>query len=161
MHVAPSTSGARTRQPAGRVLETARTGLETHKRSVEAFNAHDADAVSMAYAADAIVHDPLYPEPIRGRERIRDEYAAFFRSHPDIRTTIRNVIDAGDVVCYEMVLTGTHTGPLETPQGLLPPSGGRLDLPIAAFADVDEAGQYRELRRYFDPATLLRQLGLA
>jgi steroid delta-isomerase-like uncharacterized protein len=135
-------------------------GLATHEKSVEHFNAHDAAGVSMAYARDATLHDPLYPQPLHGREVIRDDYAAFFRSHPDVRLTVRSATAAKGLVCYEMLLTGTHTGPLDVAGGEIPPSQRRLELPMAAFVDVDEHGQYREVRRYYDVSTFLQQLGL-
>jgi steroid delta-isomerase-like uncharacterized protein len=136
------------------------SGLATHRKSVEDFNAHNAVGVSIAYTRDATVHDPLYPQPLHGREAIREEYAALFRSHPDVRLTVRSATAAKGLVCYEMLLTGTHTGPLDVAGGEIPPSQRRLELPMAAFVDVDEHGQYREVRRYYDVSTFLQQLGL-
>jgi hypothetical protein len=35
----------------------------------------------------------------------------------------------GDVVVVELALQGTHDGPLWLPQGILPPTGNRMDAP--------------------------------
>jgi steroid delta-isomerase-like uncharacterized protein len=137
-----------------------RSGLVTHTQSVDNFNAHDADAVAMAYAADAVVYDPVYPEPLQGRAVVRDDYEAFFRSHPDARVEIRRLAESEGMLSYEMVLTGTHTAPLEGPAGAVPPSRHRLELPMAVFVDVDELGQYREVRRYYDVSAFLQHLGI-
>ena len=36
---------------------------------------------------------------------------------------------SGDVVVVELALQGTHDGPLWLPQGILPPTGNRMDAP--------------------------------
>ncbi len=36
---------------------------------------------------------------------------------------------SGDVVVVELALQGTHGGPLWLPQGILPPTGNRMDAP--------------------------------
>jgi steroid delta-isomerase-like uncharacterized protein len=134
--------------------------LERHQQAVEAFNAHDADAVVDLYAAQAVLHDPQQPEPVRGRDAIREGYAQMFRSFPDIRVNILNRHVEGDLMMYEIRLTGTNKGPIPSPDGDIPPTGRRIDLPGAVFADLDAEGRFRETRRYYDVAEMMRQLGL-
>ena len=58
-------------------------------------------------------------------------------------------------------MTGTHTGPLETPTGeQIPPTNKRIDLKGAVFGRLNERGEIVEERRYYDVGTMLRQLGL-
>ena len=60
-----------------------------------------------------------------------------------------------------MRLTGTHTGPLETPTGdEVPPTNKRVDLKGGAFVRLNERGEIVEERRYYDVGTILRQLGI-
>src|SRR5206468_4322298 len=62
----------------------------------------------------------------------------------------------------EVRFIGTHTGPLETPTGEdLPPTNKRVDLKGGVFGRLNERGEIVEERRYYDVATVLRQLGVA
>jgi predicted ester cyclase len=137
------------------------TPLENHRRSVIEFNRHDPGVTAVAYAPNAIVHDPLHAEPLHGRESIREDYAAFFSAFPDIQTEIIHVVTEGPyiAIAYHMRLTGTHTGPRRTAEGDIPASGLRLELPAAVFAHANEEGEYTTVRRFYDTSTLLRQLG--
>src|SRR2546422_6319662 len=83
------------RRPMGR-FETA------GRKFIEAFNRHDADATAKLYANDCVVHDPLYPEPLVGRNAVKEDNANFFRAFPDIRFEIVEILDRGDVGSAEM-----------------------------------------------------------
>jgi uncharacterized protein (TIGR02246 family) len=98
--------------------------LERLERAAEAFNQRDAGAVAELYAADGVVLDPQHPEPIRGRDDIRESYAQLFRGFPDATVRIQQRAFTGGRVSYELRLTGTHTGPLATPDGDVPPRDG-------------------------------------
>ena len=139
-------------------LET--TALERHDRAVDAFNAHDVEAVADIYARDAVLDDPPSPEPIRGRDAIRAAYAEMFRTFPDIHVACRNRHIHDGCMIYELRLTGTNDGPLATPEGELPATGRTIDLPAAVFADLDDDGRFRNVRRYYNVAEMTRQLGL-
>lgn len=136
------------------------TVLDRHQRAVDAFNAQDSAAVSDLYAAEAVLHDPQHAEPIRGREAVRETYAEMFRIFPDAHTRIisRHVVDGR--MMYELRLTGTNDGPLNTPSGEIPATGRRMDVPAAVFADLDADGRFRNVRRYYDVAAMLSQLGV-
>ena len=61
----------------------------------------------------------------------------------------------------EVVMSGTHTGPLATPTGgEVPPTNKRIEVKGAAFVRLNGSGEIVEERRYYDVGTLLRQLGL-
>jgi steroid delta-isomerase-like uncharacterized protein len=135
---------------------------ETSRKAADAFNKHDLDALANLYAEDAVAYDPMYPEPLRGRAAIRKDAATFFKGFPDIRYEIISTIekDARNGA-DEVRMTGTHTGPLETPTGEeLPPTNKRVELRGGAFTRLNERGEIVEERRYYDVATVLRQLGV-
>jgi steroid delta-isomerase-like uncharacterized protein len=135
---------------------------EVSRNLAKAITAHDLDAVAKIYASDAIAYDPMYPEPLRGRDAIKKDTADFFRAFPDLRMEISNVIDKDDRLgAGEIRMTGTHTGPLATPTGgEVPPTNKRVDLKGAGFVRLNDKGEILEERRYYDVGTLLRQLGL-
>lgn len=135
---------------------------DASKKFADVFNKHDLDGVAKLYASDAIAYDPMYPEPLRGRDAIRKDTATFFRGFPDIRLEIINTIEKDDRTgADEIRLTGTQTGPLETPTGQeLPPTNKRVEMRGGAFTRLNDRGEIVEERRYYDVGTFLRQLGL-
>src|SRR5205809_406115 len=93
---------------------------EASRKLAKAINTHDLDALAKAYASDAVAYDPMYPEPLRGREAIKKDSADFFRAFPDLRFEISNVVEKDDGLgAGEVVMSGTHTGPLATPTGAM------------------------------------------
>jgi steroid delta-isomerase-like uncharacterized protein len=135
---------------------------EVSRNLAKAITAHDLDATAKNYASDAVAYDPMYPEPLRGREAIKKDSADFFRAFPDLRFEITSLIEKDDRSgAGEVRMTGTHTGPLATPTGgEVPPTNKRIELKGAAFVKLNEKGEIVEERRYYDVGTILRQLGL-
>jgi len=135
---------------------------DASRKFAETFNKHDLDGLAKLYATDAVAYDPMYPEPLRGRDAIRKDTATFFKGFPDIRFEIITTIEKDDRNgADEVRMTGTHTGPLETPTGEeLAPTNKRLELKGSAFVRLNERGEIVEERRYYDVGTFLRQLGL-
>jgi ketosteroid isomerase-like protein len=62
-------------------------------------------------------------------------------------------------VATEHIGRFTHTGPLLTPAGEIPPTGRRVELQIAEVYRMRE-GKIALLHAYYDVATMLRQPGL-
>ena len=131
-------------------------------RAVEAVNAHDAKAFAATYAADAVVHDPFYPQPLRGRDAIEQDMLELLRAFPDARfTVVGPLLQDGGTVAGEYTLHGTHLGPLATPDGEIPPTGNSVDNNGAVFSTFNADGEVIEERRYYDAAGLIAQIGLA
>lgn len=135
---------------------------DASRKFADTFNKHDLDGLAKLYATDAVAYDPMYPEPLRGRDAIRKDTATFFKGFPDARFEIITTIEKDDRNgADEVRMTGTHTGPLETPTGEeLAPTNKRVELRGSAFVRLNERGEIVEERRYYDVATFLRQLGL-
>ena len=58
---------------------------DTSRKIIDAINSHDIDAIANLYASDAVAYDPMYPQPLRGRDAIRKDYAVYLRGFPDLR----------------------------------------------------------------------------
>jgi steroid delta-isomerase-like uncharacterized protein len=127
----------------------------------EAMNAHDVSAFAGFYADEAVVVDPQYPEPLRGRAAVEQDARAFLTAFPDLRMVLVSALFDDRTIAAEATLSGTHDGPLVLPDGELPPTGRRLEFPMAVFSRVDDSGRIVEERRYYDLAGQQRQLGLA
>ena len=123
-------------------------------RYVDAWNAHDADAVAAFYASDAISRDVGEARPDRAsiRRGVSDYLAAF----PDFHLGIRRVGIDGDVVCVEWHATGTHSGPFLN----VPPTGHVVQVDGCLVARLGSDGLIVSETLYWDVASLLEQIGL-
>ena len=132
------------------------------RKLTDAISKHDITAATNAYAADAVAYDPMYPQPLRGRDAIKKDTETYFRAFPDLRFELLTTVEKDDRSgAAEIRMSGTHTGPLESPTGQeIPPTQKRVDLKGAVFARINDRGEIVEERRYYDVATMLRQLGL-
>jgi predicted ester cyclase len=83
------------------------------------------------------VHDPQYPEALRGRDAIRDDMAALSRSFPDLHGEVRSLLVDGSSYTFEVAISGTHQGAVATPSGEIPPSGNRVEIRAAVFGELD------------------------
>jgi len=110
--------------------------LEIIDEHVRSFNSHDANAWAARYAPDVVIHDPQYPEPLRGRAAAQKDVEDFFAAFPDIQFTVTNKTGTGDLAALEGNATGTHRGPMENPGGTIPPTNKRVTMPFAAFVRV-------------------------
>ncbi|HXG36631.1 MAG TPA: ester cyclase [Dehalococcoidia bacterium] len=136
------------------------SALHTAKKALAAFNRHDAEAFAALYAEDAVAPDPQYADPLQGREAIRKDIADFFLAFPDVRARSANFLVDGDTVAFEVEITGTHNGPLVTPEGPVPATGKQVKMTGGRFVQVNSRGQIVSCRRYYDLAGLVQQLGL-
>jgi steroid delta-isomerase-like uncharacterized protein len=141
-------------------MTTKVTGEDVARMLTDAWNSHDAARLAGVYTQDATVLDPFFTEPLEGREAIEKDASDLITAFPDITFRLTNVIVDGQTVAVEAMISGTNTGPLQLPTGLIAPTGRRLEFSASGFSDISEMGKIREERRYFDVAGLLSQLGL-
>jgi predicted ester cyclase len=92
-----------------------------------------------------------------------DGYLQFARgwtaAFPDARFEVSSLHGSEEGWTLEYRLEGTHTGPLITPRGHVPPTGAEVMVPFCDTFEIRD-GYVTALRSYFDTVTLLRQLGL-
>ena len=92
---------------------TDRVTTETLARLLEAFNAHDLDAIMGFFVDDCVLEMPRGPDPwgrrLEGRERVREGLATRFAGIPDVHYADDRHWVAGDRGCSEWLLTGTST----------------------------------------------------
>ena len=86
--------------------------VETLERFLDAFNAHDIDAVMSFFADDCVLEMPRGPDPwgrrLVGRERVREGLASRFAGIPDVHYGDARHWVAGDRGGSEWLLTGTN-----------------------------------------------------
>jgi steroid delta-isomerase-like uncharacterized protein len=120
-------------------------------------NSGDMDTAGSVFADDCENTSPF--GTVKGIEALRQMGAAFRAAAPDNRIEARHTWEFGDTVIVEGVYTGTQTGPLAGPGGVIPASGRSFSLP---YVDIFRAqdGKFVSHRIYWDNAMLLAQLGV-
>lgn len=128
------------------------------ERYVAAWNDQDGERLAALYYPDAERASPL--GPARGGAAIRAAAERIWRAAPDGRITITHWATRGDILLYEFVDAGTHTGPLTTPAGEVAGSGRAFRIEGAGVLELRE-GRVAGERLYLDPGAFLRQIGLS
>jgi predicted ester cyclase len=84
---------------------------------------------------------------------------AFWTAAPDGRHRIVKAHETDDTIVVEGVFSGTHTGPLASPQGPIPATGQAFSFPYADVLQIRD-GKVVAHSVYWDNMTFLGQLGL-
>lgn len=130
---------------------------ELAEMHVQVFNDRAWGKASDIYAPDLAMVEPA--GTTQGIDGYLGTAKGFVAAFPDCRFQVTSVVASGNRVVMEGIYSGTHTGPLMTPQGEVPPTGRTLELALCDVFDV-EAGRIGRVRAYYDQMTLAAQLGL-
>jgi ketosteroid isomerase-like protein len=119
------------------------TAAEALGASFAAWERGDPDALADLFTEDGVLEDPLKDGTITGREPIREASKPAMAALTDTRITITRMLEQGDVAFCEGLFAAGLAG-----------SGGRLDFPFAAIAEMRD-GQIARLAEYFDTRPLV------
>jgi len=134
--------------------------LEIAKASITAFNEKDWDKMRALLAADAIYDEKATQRRIQGSDQIIQALQGWTAAFPDANGTFVREFATEDTAILELIWKGTHTGPLQTPSGIIPASNRLVEMPACELMRVeDERIKYDS--HYFDLLTLLTQIGAA
>lgn len=95
----------------------------------------------------------------KGKDGFRTFFMGFATACPDMKITHHNVFGGGDCVCVEFIAKATHTGPLVTPNGVVPPTGHKVELNVCEIHEWKN-GKLTRVVNYQDAMSLMAQLGL-
>lgn len=131
---------------------------ETTDRFVAAFNAHDETALKTLHADDIKFNAPGGFKATNAKDATA--YATrWMKAFPDGKMKVRSEITSGPWVVQEILMEGTHNGPLESPTGTIAPTYKKLVGYGVQLLRV-ENGKIAEARLYFDQLDQMRQLSL-
>ena len=130
------------------------------KNALAAFNRHDLDTYIAMLDPNYVSHDPMLPDPPKGRVAYRKINEDIFKAFPDAKFKVLNIAAKNGFVATELIFAGTFKGPVELGGRTMPPTGRHFEIKMATFAQLSSKGLITELRDYYDPAVLLQQLGL-
>ena len=132
------------------------------RQYVETFNQKDPIGWAALFAVDAVLHDPFFPEPTKGRDAIKSMIEGIWRAFPDMAwKQLGDPIDAGGRVAFVVSVEGTNDGPLAMPAGEVPPTGKSMAFESAVLWTIDSNGLIAEERSYFDATGVAAQLGVS
>ena len=78
---------------------------------------------------------------------------------PDVHRELHRVNVLGDTVAIELSIQGTFLGPLETPAGIVQPTGAKIDAPGADFWYLRD-GKIERFDCYILVNTIYAQMGI-
>ncbi|HTA55247.1 MAG TPA: nuclear transport factor 2 family protein [Candidatus Acidoferrales bacterium] len=119
----------------------------------------DLEGWKSLFADDGIFIDEsvkvTYEGPKEWDFPVRNYGAAF----ADMHRALYDFWTVGNTVFVRLALQGTHTGPLQTPFGTIPPTGKRMDAPCVDIWELDN-GKIRKFDCYPSGSIILTQLGV-
>jgi steroid delta-isomerase-like uncharacterized protein len=124
---------------------------------IDAFNRADWEAVRGFVTPDVVYTETGTGRRIEGAEAYIELCQGWKAAFPDVAGAIPSAIASGDTVAQEIVWKGTHTGALQTPEGVLEATGNRISTDAAIW--IRYAGdRVQEIHHYLDVLTLLEQV---
>lgn len=121
---------------------------------VDAWNAHDIDAIAARHTDDTEFISPSFGRHARGKRELRDALAQVFSVWPDLRFDVRWKHLTADRFVTESTATATQHAALTFGVDTVEPTG----VPISFdFVDIFELtdGLVRSKRTYFDPVAYM------
>jgi steroid delta-isomerase-like uncharacterized protein len=129
------------------------------RKLFDGFNSKDYDAIEALVTDDFELIDVGSGQKYSGREGARRNAEGWLTAFPDVDVELLNVVASGDWAVAEAVGRGTHSGPMQTPMGEVPPTGTKMELHFCSVVKVRD-GKIVEERDYYDAMTIANQLGL-
>ena len=119
-----------------------------------------------SFAEDGVInlgHAGIEPRGV-GQESYRGEQLgelvlSVAKQFPDVHRELHRVTVLGDTVAVEVSIQGTFLGPLETPAGIVQPTGAKVDVPTADFWYLRD-GKIEMFNCYVMVSTMLAQMGV-
>jgi len=111
-----------------------------------------------SFAADGVINDVVGQESYRG-EQLGELLFRMVKLLPDVHRELHRVSVFGDVVAVELSIQGTFRGPLETPAGIVQPTGAKIDVPTADFWYLRD-GKIATFNCYVGYSTMFAQMGV-
>jgi ketosteroid isomerase-like protein len=108
---------------------------------------------------DGVFVDESVGVTYRGPSEVGKPVENYGTAFSDMHRELYDVYVTGDVVIVELALQGTHDGPLWLPQGILPPTGNRMDAPCCDVFRLQN-GRIQLFDCYPSGTVILGQLGV-
>ena len=111
--------------------------------------------MAAVFAEDAVIRDVGSPEPVRGRDAIRERAVAMIAAFPSSSRQLDLVVGE-NANADRWEVSGTHSGPFLGMEA----TGNRVQVEGATFSHFDSNGLVVEDIHFWDVGALLAQLGM-
>ena len=133
--------------------------IQAARSVVDAFNVSDWEQCKAAFTPNSLYDEVGTSRRMEGVGDIIACLQTWKEAMPDVKGGVTNAIAMGNTVVLEVTWTGTHTGPLEGPQGTVPATG-KQQTTRASWVLQFDGGKIKESRNYFDMLSFMQQLGI-
>ena len=110
-------------------MSTERANEKAIRAAYHIAEVQDVSGWTACFTEDGTFTDESTGITYRGPKEVGRPVEIFAKAFPDMHRELYEVRATGDSVIVELSLNGTHNGPLETPKGVLPPTGRRMKAP--------------------------------
>ena len=128
------------------------------KASILAYNEKDWDAVKRNVTPGLVYDEVSTNRKAQGVDDVITLMKGWATAFPDSKATFEDAHVSGNTVILELTWRGNHTGVLRTPAGDVPATGKPIEMRACQIIDVAD-GKTRQIRQYFDIATMMKQIG--
>jgi hypothetical protein len=118
---------------------------QTITASITAYNDKNWSKAKDSLAADAVCDEKGTHRRIQGAGEIIEAWQSWAKAFPDSKATFVREFASGDTAVLEIVWKGVHSGPLQTPTGIIPASNKSIEMPACQVVQV-EGGKIRAPR---------------
>ena len=139
-------------------LPSVLTIVDVAKSQLLDYNDKNFERMRATVTPDFVYNELGTGRKLQGIDQAVNAFRGWATALPDSKGTIVNEVVSGNTVVLELTWNGTHTGPLETPNGRIAPTGRTINLPACQVIEV-AGDKVRSVRHYFDMASLLNQIG--
>lgn len=131
--------------------------VQTARGFIEAFNRSDWEGCKATLASNSVYDEVGTSRRIEGVNEIISTLQEWKEAMPDVKGTVTNSFASGNTANLEVTWQGTHTGPLQTPSGVIEATGKQQST-RGDFVMNFEGGKIGESRHYFDMLSFMQQL---
>lgn len=134
--------------------------IKLDEEEIAAWNAHDVERAVAIFPDNVVWQDVTNPQPLQGKDGIRQYLQGWFTAFPDIKITVKNRVATENYVAAEIDFEGTNNGALQLAPGAPAiPATGRKMMGKGTYFVRFQNGKAVEVHSYPDAAGMMMQLG--
>ncbi len=134
--------------------------IQAAKAPFTAYNNKDWKAARASFTSDFVYDEVPTGRKAKGADDVIALWKGWGTAFPDSKCTYHREYVSGNTVVLELTWKGTHTGPMQTPDGPIPATNKKIDIRACNVVEIS-GDKAKSQRQYFDMATMMQQLGLA
>jgi predicted ester cyclase len=145
-------------------IMTVQENVALARSLTDLYNSHQSNPTWLEKSLSAFATDSQHTNvplgiTLPGREGYKQSGLFFAEAFPDSTIEVTNVFATEDQVVFEYTGHGTNTGQLHLPTGDIPATGRWAELRLCDVPPIRN-GKIVSYHSYYDPMTMLQQLGL-